>query len=110
MPEFVFPLLLIAIFIGIMFGVTTLTSYFWLRHMDNTVRRCPQCEAKGAGEITETVELDSSSEVDFKRKPPRLIVTKHFEDHYECNQCGHSWTRTFRETEVRRHKVPYKQT
>lgn len=109
MPGFMFPLLLIAAFIAVMLGVVVITSYFWLRYMDNTLRKCPQCEARGAGEIQETVALDSSSAVDFKRKPHRLVVTKHFEDHYACNQCGHTWSHTFRETEVKRHKVPVRQ-
>lgn len=105
MPGFVFPLLLVVVFLLLMLGVGTLSSYLWLQHLDKNFRKCPQCEQRGVGEIVETVELDSGSEVDFSRKPPRRITTIHFEDHYKCAECGHAWTRPFRETQVERHKV-----
>lgn len=109
MPQFMYPLLLIAVFMGFLLVSVGLSIYLWLRHLDKTFRTCPECTIRGAGEIKEVVEIERSSEIDYNRDWPRLIVTKHFEDHYACNSCGHTWTRRFHETEVKRYRAPAKE-
>ncbi|MCA9996400.1 MAG: hypothetical protein KDE56_11665 [Anaerolineales bacterium] len=104
MPQYMYPLLLIVVFVGLLLVSVAVSIYLWLRHLDKVFRTCPACTVRGAGEIKDVVEIERTSEVDYNRDFPRLIVTTHFEDHYACNSCGHAWTRTFHETEVKRYR------
>jgi ribosomal protein L37AE/L43A len=97
--EVIFPilpmcaLLLLVIFIGI--GA----NYFWLKIMYRQIRACPECKTKGSGEIIDTQEVVLSNMVDYKiRKPVRIKETK-ITDHYQCEVCKHTWTRSFTEKE-----------
>lgn len=74
-------------------------NYFWLKLMYRRIRACPECKAKGSGEIIDTQEVVLSNMVDYKlRKPVRIKETK-ITDHYQCEVCKHTWTRSFTEKE-----------
>jgi transcription elongation factor Elf1 len=86
-------LLLLVLFIGVA------VNYFWLKFMYRRILACPECNAKGAGEVIDTQEVILSNKVDYKlRKPVRIKETK-ITDHYQCKVCGHSWTRSFTQKE-----------
>ncbi len=79
-------------------------NYLWLQVMYRRIRTCPECEAKGAGEIVDTQEIVLANNVDYKgRKPVRLKETK-ITDHYQCETCQHTWERTF----TRKERLPIK--
>lgn len=105
MGEYLYPALLIVIILGIMFGVTVVASYFWLRYLDSNFRQCPKCETRGSGTIIDTIDLGSHTEIDFSRTPPQKITTHKVEDHYKCENCSHTWTRTLNEITREKHKV-----
>jgi hypothetical protein len=99
---FMLPLLLCGA-LGILFVVSTVFSYFWLRYVDAESRKCPQCQTKGAGEVLEYEVVDSKSYVDsaaaqkiprrFRRRvKPIRVEEKKYKVDYKCNQCGHEWT------------------
>ena len=86
-------LLLLVLFLGIV------VNYFWLKVMYRRIRACPECNAKGAGEIIDTQEVVLSNNVDYKlRKPVRVKEVK-ITDHYQCEACQYTWTRTFTQKE-----------
>ena len=59
------------------------------------IRACPDCKAKAAGEILETEEIVISNNVEHRgRKPIRIKETKVI-DHFQCEVCNHTWTRSF---------------
>lgn len=105
MAQFLYPLLLIVLILGVMFGVSAIASYFWLRHLDANFRKCPKCETRSAGMIIDTVDLGTKTEIDFSRTPPLKITTHQVEDHYQCEKCSHIWTRNLYETKREKHKV-----
>ena len=105
MADILYPLLIIVIILGAMFGVSTVSSYFWLRYLDGTFRKCPKCETRSAGLIIDSEDLGSKSEIDFSRTPPLKITTHQVEDTYECEKCKHIWKRTLTETKKKKHKV-----
>ena len=79
------------------FGVTS-----WLFRMtDGRLRQCPSCKAKGAGYITQTETLETFTNTEYRRRVAHHVTHESLEDHYECEQCGHTWviafTRTTRE-------------
>lgn len=91
-------LLILVLFLGIV------ANYFWLQIMYRRIRACPECGAKGAGEIVDTDEIVLANNVDYKgRKPVRLKETK-ITDHFRCEACLHTWERSF----TRRERIPIK--
>ena len=67
----------------------------WLRLMYRRIRACPECGTKGAGEIIDTQEIVIANNVDYRgRKPVRLKETK-ITDHFRCESCAHTWSRSF---------------
>jgi ribosomal protein L37AE/L43A len=86
-------LLLLVLFIGVV------VNYFWLKVMYRRIRACPECNAKSAGEVIDTQAVVLSNKVDYKlRKPVRVKEIK-ITDHYQCEVCKHTWTRTFTQKE-----------
>lgn len=82
-------LLILVLLMGIGF------NYFWLKLMYRRIRACPQCGAKGAGEVVDTEEIVIANNVDYRgRKPVRIKETK-VTDQFQCNVCQHTWTRSF---------------
>lgn len=105
MAQYLYPLLLIVVILGVMFGISTVASYFWLRFLDGNFRKCPKCNTHGAGIIIDTTDLGTKTEIDFSRTPPQKITTHKVEDQYKCEKCSHIWTRTLNETKREKHKV-----
>jgi hypothetical protein len=100
--EIFYPLLLIVIMLVLMAVVGIGTSMVWLRVMDGRLRKCPNCNQKGGGYITESETLDSRSHMDFKGREPMRITIEELNDHYKCEQCGHTWSITFQRTDRER--------
>ena len=91
-------LLILVMLIGIGF------NYIWLQVMYRRIQACPECGAKGAGEVTDTQEIVLANNVDYKgRKPVRLKETKVI-DQYQCEACQHTWERSFTRSE----RIPIK--
>jgi predicted RNA-binding Zn-ribbon protein involved in translation (DUF1610 family) len=82
-------LLILVLLIGVAFNA------LWLKLMYRQIRACPSCGAKAAGEIVDTQEIVIANNVDHRgRKPVRIKETK-VSDQYQCEVCGHTWTRSF---------------
>jgi DNA-directed RNA polymerase subunit RPC12/RpoP len=96
-------LLLVCGALGIVLVVTIVFSYLWLRYVDAEVRKCPQCQSKGAAEVLEYELVDSRNYVDsaaaqklprkFRRRvKPIRVEEKKYQVDYKCKHCGHEWT------------------
>jgi DNA-directed RNA polymerase subunit RPC12/RpoP len=108
MANFVFPVLLLCGFFGIILLVGIGSTYLWLVWLDKEATKCPECGEKGAGELVETEVIQSRVYTEWKdawgifgRDPSRRqlmqVTEKTYEDHFECEYCGHQWTTTARE-------------
>jgi len=97
--EFVYPVLLVCGFIGVMAVVGIGFSYLWLRVLGARFGTCPNCKRRDAGRIVASEVVDSRSHMDFKRQPPARVTVKTIEDRWQCQHCHHEWTMTVRETE-----------
>ena len=77
-----------------------------LKIMYRRIRACPECGAKGAGEIIDTQEFVIANNVDYRgRKPVRIKETK-ISDTLQCESCSHTWSRTFTRTDrIRMDKI-----
>jgi hypothetical protein len=93
-----YPSLLVCAFFGLILLVGIGFSYLWLRMLDRRMRKCPRCQKVGAGAVTESTVIASKNYMDFQRQPPARVAVKTYEDHYECQYCGHKWTKTAEET------------
>lgn len=83
-------------------AIVAIATTSWLFNVtDGRLRQCPNCNAKGAGYITESDPIETRTTVEFKKRVAYLVTRESFEDHYECEKCGHNWmipfTRTNRE-------------
>jgi len=94
-------LLILVLFLGVVI------NYFWLKFMLRRIRACPHCGKNGAGEIVETEEIVLSNSVDHRgRRPVRIKETKVI-DHFQCETCAHTWTRSFIQKErVKMNDIP----
>ena len=82
----------------VMLGGIALNA-LWLRIMYRRIRACPECAAKGAGEIIDTQEIVIANNVDHRgRKPVRIKETR-ITDTFQCKDCAHTWSRTFTRTD-----------
>ncbi len=95
---FLYPSLLICLLFGVILAVGIGFSYLWLVILHKQMSKCPQCKRKGGGDIVASEVISSQNHMDYKRNPPARVTVKTLEDHYECQHCGHQWTRTAQET------------
>jgi len=94
--DFFYPFLALCGFL-LFAGITiTITIVLWFRHIDNSLRACPECGKKGTGHIIETDILNETTT--FERRGFRTYRFKdeHLVDTYQCDNCGHEWTRTLK--------------
>ena len=75
------------------------TTYFLFRSVDRNLRRCPKCKRAAAGTIVESEINPLPMQID--RNGLTLIRYKREKvtDHYQCNRCDHTWTRSFERKE-----------
>ena len=108
MADFVYPLGVICGLFGIFVLAQVVITYIWLRWFSAKATRCPECGRKGAGALLHSEVVDSKEYVQWKNarsffglgtgKRQRVeISNKTYEDHFECQYCGHQWTRTAQE-------------
>lgn len=97
--EVLYPVLLICAPIVLVILIGIAVSAIWLKLMDKNIRACPECGRKAAGVIVETITERLENHVDHKRRNPARIKIEKVTDHYQCEFCGHTWTRSFRRTE-----------
>lgn len=90
--------LLICGFVSVVILIGIAVSALWLRYIDRHLRACPRCRRKAAGYIVETETASSHSHVDSKGREPARVTEEHLIDHYQCEHCGHTWTRSFKQT------------
>ena len=95
-----------------MFGVILLVgigfSYLWLVWLNKQATKCPECAKKGAGELVESNVIDSRirterrTRIGLFRQDESMVQVKEemYEDQFECQYCGHRWTRTGRWTQT----------
>lgn len=93
-----YPALLICAFFGVIILVGVGFSYWGLIIFDKQMRRCPDCGKRGGGDVVASEVIASRNYMDFKRQTPVRVTVKTYEEHYECQHCGHKWTRTAQET------------
>lgn len=100
--DIVFPSAIVCGLFGIILAVGVGFSYLWLVWLNKQATKCPECGKPGAGELVEGKLIDSRSHWErktqgniFHRDESPVQVTKEtYEDHFECQYCGHQWTRT----------------
>ena len=97
--EIFYPTLAMCAPITLIILIGIVVTALWLKVMDKNIRACPECGRKAAGTIEETTTERLNSHVDYKRRTPLRITTEIVTDHYQCEFCGHTWTRSFRRTE-----------
>lgn len=91
--------LVVSSFVGVMALVGIVSSYLSLRVLGARFGTCPNCHRRDAGRIIESETVDSRSHMDFKRSPPARVTIKTLEDRWQCQHCGHEWTKTLKETD-----------
>lgn len=107
MAEILFPTLLVLIFFGLIILTGIVFSYLWLRWLNAEITKCPECGRRGGGELVESKVIASKAYTEWKeaqrlfgqfanRKQIR-VTEKTYEDHFECQNCGHQWTQTAQE-------------
>ncbi len=94
----IYPSAIICLLFSVIILVGIGFSYLWLKILDKQARKCPNCQRKGAGNVTESEVIASNHYMDYKRQPARRVAEKTYQDHYECEYCGHTWTKTATET------------
>ena len=84
----------------------TVFAVFWLvggyilfRMVDRKLRACPDCKRGAAGTIIETEIEPLGTQIDRTGKEAVRVKSERVTDHYQCNHCGHTWTRTFERKE-----------
>lgn len=90
-----YPALLMCLLLGIMVAAILGSTLYWMRHVDNEYRKCPQCGKKGAGYVVHSEVIESKSYIDHKAWRRKQIKLEKIEDHYECENCQHTWTIMF---------------
>ena len=101
-PDVLCPSLMICGLFGVILLVGIGSSYLWLVWSGKEATKCPECGKRGAGELVESKVIHSKAHTEWKTRsslfrqdvrPVRVIEETH-EDHYECQYCGHRWTKT----------------
>ena len=101
----IFYLALVVIFMFLlMMGVGVGAFMVWARVIDGRLRKCPNCNQRGSGYITESEVLDRRRHIDYKGRVPVQTTIEDLNDHYQCEACGHTWSITFKHTEHKRVK------
>lgn len=78
------------------FGVFwVIAGYILFRVVDRKLRRCPNCKRGGAGIIVESETEPLGIEIDRRGKEMVRIKSEKVIDHFQCGNCGHTWTRSF---------------
>ena len=99
------PSLLVLFIVGLILLIGSGFVYLGLNTMTKRFNRCPECHKNDAGTIVETVTLETTNHMDYTTTPPRRIVENKLEDHYQCDFCKHTWTRTITQTKRTKIKV-----
>ena len=108
--DVVFPSLIVCGLFGVLFAVAIGFSYLGLVWLHKEITKCPQCGRRGAGDLVEREVVASEVRTEwrdprglFGRDPSRRqlvqVTEKTCEEHFECQYCGHEWTRTTQETQ-----------
>ena len=87
---------------AVMLVVGVGSSYLGLIWLNKQATKCPECGKIGAGELVESKLINSVSRVEqktrsgiFRKKSrPVRVAEETYEDHFECQYCGHRWMRT----------------
>lgn len=103
--EIIFPVMIICGFATAAILVAMMTTGWLFRVTDGRLRQCPNCKRKGAGYIFKTDTVESQSHMDFSGRTPLRITNESFEDHYECEHCGHTWIIPFQRTSREKRKL-----
>jgi len=91
---------LVLLIILAVFGVFWIVAGFILfRLVDRKLRRCPNCKRGAAGIIVESETEPHGIYTDRRGKDMVRIKSEKVIDHYQCNRCGHTWTRSFERKE-----------
>lgn len=78
------------------FGVFwVIGGYILFRVVDRKLRRCPNCKRAAAGTIIESETEPLGIQVDRRGKEMVRIKSEKVIDHFQCDHCGHTWTRSF---------------
>ena len=98
------PSLLVCGSLGIILLVGIGFSYLWLVWLGKETTKCPECGKRGAGELVESKVIDSKVHVEWQtpgtldrdsgQRQPIQVTEETYEDHFECQYCGHRWTKT----------------
>lgn len=85
---------LMLVLCGLVIAFLAAVVFITIKVLDRRLRRCPECDRTGTGFIADTETFESNSHIDYRQNNP--MRTKEFRrvDHYECEHCGHQWTRT----------------
>lgn len=104
--DIIYPVAIICVFGSAVLLVGMATTSWFMRVTDGRLRQCPNCHRKGAGYIVQTDSIESNSHMDFQGRTPLRITHEAFEDHYECEHCGHTWVVPFQRTTQEKRKSP----
>ncbi|MEM7034726.1 MAG: hypothetical protein AAF629_34620 [Chloroflexota bacterium] len=99
------PSVLVILVMGLILLIGSSFVYWGLTAMTKRFNRCPSCGKNDAGTIVETITLETNTHMDYKYKPPRRVIEKTLEDHYQCDFCDHTWNRTINEVKKMRVKL-----
>ncbi len=97
-------LYLMLVLCGLLSALLAAVVYFTINSLDRRFRRCPECGQTGTGYIYDTEIIESTAHIDYRVNNPMRTKEVRTVDQYECEQCGHQWTRTMERTE----RTPYK--
>jgi len=86
---------------GVMLVVGIGFSYLWLVRLIKETTKCPECGKREAGELVESKVIDSKAHTEWKTRRdlfrqdvrPVRVTEETCEDYYECQYCGHRWTK-----------------
>ena len=100
--DVLFPTLIVCGLFGLILLVGIGFSYLWLVWLNKQTAKCPECGKTRAGELIESKVISSRTHTEqktvqgiFRQKVSLVQVTEEtYEDHFECQYCGHRWTRT----------------
>jgi predicted RNA-binding Zn-ribbon protein involved in translation (DUF1610 family) len=99
--DILYPLVLTGGICGIVLLVSIGFAYLGLVWMNRRATKCPECGKVGAGELVESELINSMVRTEmrthlglFRRETSPVQVTEEtYEDHFECQHCGHRWTK-----------------
>jgi len=103
-----FPSSVVCGLLGIILLVGIGFSYLWLVWLGKEATKCPECGRRGAGELVKSEVIHSRVYTEWKdtrsifardssRRQLIQVTEKTYEDHFECQSCGHQWTKTAQE-------------